>query len=557
MDAAPHVRLQAKLAATEDAVQALLAECQQPDVRAALEVRARARWRCATRRDGPRRTPCTHTTHAARVLLTSSCAAAQARDLGYASATASAQLEATRLLARLDGVTRGVQGVSDSVACHVSAEGSVGARVTPFSALPHTVALKIFCLIPADQRARIALVCRAWRDAVADPDAWTRLCLYWGSGVSVAVTDATLRAAAARANGQLRVLDVDNCDALTPAAIMDVVTASKETLLSLSCLREDSTVFKSFDLVETLALAAPQLKCFYVDAAASTAETLRMLRRDFPFEALQLCKLKVDGTEEDLDERAVLELASALQEHEALTMLALTELPTTPAALDEVFTEALQLKFLKLKNCPLGPASIPGLAHLIRRGKLTTLNIRQHWAGMPLFDAAGAALLASAFMASKMCIVILDNVDFWNDEAAGVAVLNAFIGHPTLQWLDLGRNNAADGAAAGVALGALIAADSRTLTGLRVAYSLLGDVGLASIFDALPHNTHLRMLSCSDVGMSVDFARERFLPAVRANTSLRTLSAGLWWDNDEDGAPPPEVLEAEELVAARDAADDA
>ena len=39
MDAAPHVRLLAKLAATEEAVQALLAECQQPDVVVMLEVR--------------------------------------------------------------------------------------------------------------------------------------------------------------------------------------------------------------------------------------------------------------------------------------------------------------------------------------------------------------------------------------------------------------------------------------------------------------------------------------------------------------------------------------
>ena len=40
MDAAPHVRLQNKLAAAEAAVQALLAECQEPDVVATLEVLA-------------------------------------------------------------------------------------------------------------------------------------------------------------------------------------------------------------------------------------------------------------------------------------------------------------------------------------------------------------------------------------------------------------------------------------------------------------------------------------------------------------------------------------
>ena len=60
MDAAPHVRLLAKLAAAEEAVQALLAECQQPDVAAMLEVRARARCRSATGCDGA----ATHTARA-------------------------------------------------------------------------------------------------------------------------------------------------------------------------------------------------------------------------------------------------------------------------------------------------------------------------------------------------------------------------------------------------------------------------------------------------------------------------------------------------------------
>ena len=59
MDAAPHARLLATLAAAEAALQALLAECRQPDVVAALEVRAHARLRRATHRDGA-------ATHAAR-----------------------------------------------------------------------------------------------------------------------------------------------------------------------------------------------------------------------------------------------------------------------------------------------------------------------------------------------------------------------------------------------------------------------------------------------------------------------------------------------------------
>jgi hypothetical protein len=42
---------------------------------------------------------------------------------------------------------------------------------------------------------------------------------------------------------------------------------------------------------------------------------------------------------------------------------------------------------------------------------------------------------------------------------------------------------------------------------------------------ALPLNTHLRSLNLDRIRCTNDFARARLLPAVRANTSLRHLSA--------------------------------
>jgi hypothetical protein len=41
--------------------------------------------------------------------------------------------------------------------------------------------------------------------------------------------------------------------------------------------------------------------------------------------------------------------------------------------------------------------------------------------------------------------------------------------------------------------------------------------------DALPHNTHLRVLDCSDNGLSEAFKRNRLLPAVRVNPWLQAL----------------------------------
>ena len=75
----------------------------------------------------------------------------------------------------------------------------------------------------------------------------------------------------------------------------------------------------------------------------------------------------------------------------------------------------------------------------------------------------------------------------------------------------------------GAALAALIAADAPALHVLDCSDNKLTDAGLAPIVEALPLNHHLRELNCRDNGMSEAFARQRLLPAVRANTSLQTV----------------------------------
>jgi hypothetical protein len=105
-------------------------------------------------------------------------------------------------------------------------------------------------------------------------------------------------------------------------------------------------------------------------------------------------------------------------------------------------------------------------------------------------------------------------------------------------------------AAAGAALGALVAANAPALHELDVSWSELADAGLGPLVDALPRNTHLRTLNLSDgdgQGMSEAFVRDRLLPAVRANSSLRELDTGLDWES---------ALEAEELVRQRTTADE-
>jgi hypothetical protein len=70
-----------------------------------------------------------------------------------------------------------------------------------------------------------------------------------------------------------------------------------------------------------------------------------------------------------------------------------------------------------------------------------------------------------------------------------------------------------------------VAANAHALTELDVAHNRLGDEGLRPLFEALPLNTHLRTLDVSWNDMNAAFAHDVLLPAVRANTSLRTLHA--------------------------------
>jgi hypothetical protein len=119
---------------------------------------------------------------------------------------------------------------------------------------------------------------------------------------------------------------------------------------------------------------------------------------------------------------------------------------------------------------------------------------------------------------------------FWDDAAAAALVLGSLTAHRSLRTLSLGGNTLRDqlqAPALGAALGALVAADAPALQELHVSYiALLHDAGLLALgllLDALPLNTHLLTLHLDDNRCTADFARDRLLPAVRANTSLRLL----------------------------------
>jgi hypothetical protein len=339
------------------------------------------------------------------------------------------------------------------------------------------------------------------------------------------VTDAVLRAAAARAGGQLEAIDVSDCEAVTFAAFLALVTASGATLHELRW-QDDFIAEDTPDIwnVEALLRAAPELRLFEVDIGCeSIADAARLLRNEPPFAPLRVRALTVQGGGEAPDEAAVLALAADVAGHAWLAELTLIAFPlNTAASLDALVDAALarRLRALDLRNCLLPPASAPALARLLGGG-LSRLALAD------MLDAPAALLLGNALRASTTLTCLqLHRANVWLDPAAAVLVLGALVSHPSLRELDVSHNAAGTPAQQGIAgalIATLVAANAPALRTLNVECCSLGDAGLGLLADALAHNTHLRTLKCADNGITEALARERLLPAVQANAALRKL----------------------------------
>jgi hypothetical protein len=189
------------------------------------------------------------------------------------------------------------------------------------------------------------------------------------------------------------------------------------------------------------------------------------------------------------------------------------------------------------------------LGRLIRDGALTELVLVNEQ--VILEDGYGSELLGRALRQNCTLTSLSLHCMCLGDEAAvGSTVISCLTAHPSLRKVDVSFNSLDEPVEApfGAALFALVAANTPVLQDLRVMHCWLTDRALGPLFEALPRNTHLRTLMCEYNGMSQAFARDRLLPAVRANTSLRVLVAVEGCEN------LPHAREAQALVARRAAA---
>lgn len=211
-------------------------------------------------------------------------------------------------------------------------------------------------------------------------------------------------------------------------------------------------------------------------------------------------------------------------------------MPLETAEVVDAFADAalLHLTELWVLSCRLTRTFAPALARLCASSTLTTLRVLG--GETVLEDATTALAFADALRANTTLKMLeLGYVGLWSDPAIGTSLIGALTGHISIQNLSLTGIFPAEQvdeelAAAGAALGALVAANAPALHRLDVAHSQLRDAGLGPLVDALPLNTHLTTLKLDGLeeaySVSDAFARDRLLPAVRANTSLRELATG-------------------------------
>jgi hypothetical protein len=420
------------------------------------------------------------------------------------------------------------------------AGGSQAARLT-LSSLPRALQCEVFARTPMDARARAAAVCKAWCGVLAERSLWLRLDLSPAGGVARdRVTDALLRGAAGKASGGLTALDVSDCELLTHATLLAVVTANAGALTELRACRGWVRALTAEQL-EALLGAAPLLRFLQLDVRHAVAgDAWRMLRNEPPFGPLRLHKLAVfppwPGGEAGVRTLAADVTASA----SSPSYLVLIGAPLAgDGALDAVVDAALARRLKALKFCRLSAAAIPAITRLLTSNELKTLvihNVNTAVEPMLLPGAEGSAtLLAAALRANNTLTDLgLTCANVWHDAAAAETLLQALTGHPSVRRVRLHSNpvRVADRARAGIMLGSLIAADS--VEKMDVSYCALGDEGLGPLVEALAANAHLCELQCQSNGMSETFALNRLLPAVHANTSLRSLKLVV---DDGDASP--------------------
>ena len=441
---------------------------------------------------------------------------------------------------------------------------AVEAQTSALAPLPLAVVHRVFLLLPAEERARAACVCRGWRAVLADPAVWTHVDLagFLNRGYTRRFSTwygLVLQAATERARGRLRRLDVGRMAvAYARRELLTLLAANAGSLRELHVHHWQNDCGIGEDALRAFVAAAPLLQVVDSNASVDWRNAVSIMRAEPPFTPMRLSLISVLFCEPNLTGHGGLErvqpFAAALADSAlqatlscAVIVGADTRQPAVMNALADAIV-ARRLRRLKFDRCT--PPAAASLARLLTSGSLETLELSSLdvYGNPVLYDDADTALFADALRANTtLTSLTLSRAGASRHMAVAGPLLAALVAHPTLRELVLVDGYAAEPVALGAALAALVIADARCFETLVVHHLMGSDAGLTALVDALPHNRHLRKLDINCFDFTSDsFQRHRLLPAVRANTGLRELVGA-----SHLFEPSAAVREAQELVKRR------
>jgi len=447
---------------------------------------------------------------------------------------------------------------------------------SPAAQLPAALPLIVLLCLPADARARASAVCRAWRDAVAQPAAWTEVDLTPEGGLTCKSSHNPTPFLEGLADrqllGHLRVLRV-TISLLTLEGVLRLVRDGR-----VACLRElyvaggrdwrvqhddDSERFRKrddlFHALLTEARGLTLLELDWLDLFGHTVTLLLVPRLRVRAISL-LFRLRRLLASDDFSEQ----LAVALERLDGFEELSVDiNEATRPDLFACLMTLVLsrRLKNLTINYLSLASTTVPQLARVVRES--TSLRyLTVCGADDALFDADDAADFANALRANASLVNIsFCNMRIWDtgNAAAGVALCAALVRHPTLTHLIFCEGHGSEGASIDLAvldtsLAAILCANSPVLRAVQLRLTICDTPPLEPLlqtFEALAHNTHLTMLAALGLDWSTTFLYDTVLPAVRANTSLYRLKLSCGSNCELSAEAQSALAQAMQLVAER------
>ena len=381
--------------------------------------------------------------------------------------------------------------------------------------LPPALLPRILSVLPVISRACAACVCRGWRDALADPAQWTLVDL--SDVAAEKKTPAFVQAAAARAGGQMHVLDLglkgSNAMCFDVGYWKEIIEAYGPTLRTLRL----GNMNVAADLA-WITVATPQLKVLEAGIYGSCADIASALRKKAPFGVLRATCVFIDCRE---DRKVLLDVAAALAVHPSVREVTLGQSYYAHGVVDAFLDVAAKHRIsgLTVEGCDIFVKNTAALARLLHNGSLRTLcaSIRDYAIDdkiEQLQDAFGAC--------SKLTDLTLQVYFSRRGDLAHVLDVVATI--PALQFLKVSivwpdeyeeDDRQSQDKALGRALGVLLARDIPSLHTLEICGCGLGDAALYRVLAGLSSNTHLRKLE-KHFDSSKEFMHDFLEPALKA-----------------------------------------